>query len=145
MFGMEKPPHELPRFSIDKLIMKEVAYHISTVLSTRIHNRNKEPWPTLPLRTELYEIRTLIDVDVEISDLENFGFATKSFNPYDPHCICKNHCVKFCYTWIHGACHWPEEDPWRYFYNSSRLNELVNMDVEWKETLQEMHHKKKHQ
>lgn len=33
--------------------------------------------------------------------------------------------------WIHGVCHWPEEDQWRYFYNSSRLNELVRVVVEW--------------
>ena len=76
------------------------------------------------------------DVDVEAEDLNKFGFSTKSFNPYDPHCICKNHCVKVYFPSVHGACHWPKEDPWRYYYNSSRLNELVNMAIEWKGALQ---------
>lgn len=29
MFGGEKPLHVLPRFATDKLVMQEVAYHIS--------------------------------------------------------------------------------------------------------------------
>ena len=77
------------------------------------------------------------DADAEAKDLEKFKFTTKDFNPYDPHYICKNHYVKVYYPWIHRACHWPEEDPWRSFYNSSRLNELVSITVEWKEELQE--------
>lgn len=76
------------------------------------------------------------DEDVEAKELKRFEFSAKSFNPYDPHCICKNYYEKVYYPWIHGACHWPEEDPWRYCYKSFRLNELVNMVVEWKETLQ---------
>ena len=76
------------------------------------------------------------DVDAKVKDLEKFEFGTKDFNPYDPHCICKNHCAKVYYPWIYEACHWVEEDPWRYFYNSSRLSELVSMVEEWKATLQ---------
>jgi len=29
------------------------------------------------------------------------------------------------------ACHWAKEDPWRYCYNSSRLNEPFGLAVEW--------------
>lgn len=35
------------------------------------------------------------------------------------------------FNWIHRACHWVEEDSWRYCYNSSRLNEPVGFVVEW--------------
>jgi len=35
------------------------------------------------------------------------------------------------FQWIHRACHWGEEDPWRYCYNFSRPNELVGITVEW--------------
>lgn len=110
MFGMEKPLHELPRFATDKLVIQEVAYHISTGLLATLHMRKKTPWSTLPLRIGLYEIRTLKDANVETKDLKKFGFDTKSFNPYDPHCICKNHCVKVYFPWVHGACYWLEED-----------------------------------
>jgi len=40
------------------------------------------------------------------------------------------------YPWIHWASHWLNEDPWRYCYNSDKLNEQVIMAIEWKETLQ---------
>jgi len=83
----------------------------------------------------LYEVHTLKDADVKVEDLKNFILETKSFNPYDPHCICKKNNVKEYYPWIHRRCHWSEEDPLSYFCNSSRLNELVSITVEWKEAL----------
>ena len=39
VFGREKPLHVLPRFSMDKLVMQEVSYHISTGLSAGLHRR----------------------------------------------------------------------------------------------------------
>ncbi len=136
IFGSEKPPHELPRFSTQKMVMQEVTYHISTGLSIGLHRRKKTPWPTLPLQIGLYKIRTLKDADAKVKELKKFGFSTKNFNMYDAHCTCKNHCVKVYQPWIDEACHCREEDPWRYCYNSSRLNEPLNIVVEWKETLQ---------
>ena len=35
------------------------------------------------------------------------------------------------------ACHWPKEDPWRYYYNSFRLNEPVKIAVKWLVALKE--------
>jgi len=32
--------------------------------------------------------------------------------------------------------HWTEDDPWRYYYNESRLNESVSIARTWKATLQ---------
>lgn len=43
MFGGEKPLNFLPRYATDKLVMQEVAYHISTGLSVGLHRRKKEP------------------------------------------------------------------------------------------------------
>lgn len=37
MFSMEKPQYVLPKFSLDILFMQEVAYHISTGLTARLH------------------------------------------------------------------------------------------------------------
>jgi len=111
MFGMENPLHELLMFSTDKLVMQEVAYHISTGLSAGLHRRKKAPWPTLSFWIGFYETHTLKDVDVEAKELKKFLFGTKSFNLYYPHCICKSHCAKVYYPSIHGACHWSEEDP----------------------------------
>jgi len=30
--------------------------------------------------------------------------------------------------WISGEFHWLKEDPWRYFYNASKLSELVSIE-----------------
>jgi len=123
MFGGEKPPHVLPRFSTDNLVMQEVSYHIYIVLSTRLHKTKKAPWSDLPLRNGLCEIKSLKDEDVEAKDLKKFEFGTEDYNPYNPHYICKNHCAKVYCPWIHGTFHWEKEDHWRYYYNSSKLNE----------------------
>jgi len=56
MFSAEKPPHVLPKFSLDVLVMKEIVYHISARLTARLQRKKKAPWPTLPLQIELYEI-----------------------------------------------------------------------------------------
>lgn len=37
MYNAEKAPYFLSKFSMDKMVMQEVAYHISKLLSTRLH------------------------------------------------------------------------------------------------------------
>ena len=43
MYITEKPPHVLLKFSMDKLVMQEVSYHISIGLSARLHRKKKAP------------------------------------------------------------------------------------------------------
>ena len=66
-----------------------------------------------------------------MEEFKRFTFSTRSFNPYDPHCLVKDHCARVQHPWIHGACHWPKEYPWRYCFHFSNLNELVSIVVEW--------------
>ena len=77
MFGRDKPPHVLPRFSMDKLVMQEVTYHISIGLLIGLHMRKKAPCPTLPLQIWFYDIKILKDVDEEAKEIVNFKFRTK--------------------------------------------------------------------
>ena len=56
MHNAEKASHVLPNFSMDKLVMQEVSYHIMIGLSARLHAKKKETWPALPLWIGLYEI-----------------------------------------------------------------------------------------
>ena len=56
MFGREKPMHVLLRFATYKLVMQEVAYHISTWVSTELHRMKKAAWNALSLGIGLYEI-----------------------------------------------------------------------------------------
>lgn len=131
MYNADKAPHVLPKFSMDKLVMQEVSYHISTGLSVRLHKKKKAPWPTLPLWIGLYDIQNLKDVEAETKEFKRFTFDTRSFNLYDLHCLVKDHFARVQHPLIHGACHWLEEDPWRYCYHFSRINELLSIVVEW--------------
>ena len=65
MFGGEKPLHVLPRYATNKLVMQEVSYHLATRLSATLHRKKKSPWPTLPLKIGLYEIKNLKVMDDE--------------------------------------------------------------------------------
>jgi len=111
--------------------MQEVSYHISVGLSARLHRKKKEPCPTLPFLIRLYKIRNLKHADAKIEEFKKFPFSTRSFNQYDPHCFVKDHCVRVQFLWIHVACHWVEEDPWRYCHSFSKPNESVGITVEW--------------
>lgn len=94
MYNMEKALHVLPKLYMDKLVMQEVSYHISTGLSARLQRKKKAPWPTLPLWTRLYEIQNLKHAEAEIGEFKRFTFDTKSFNSYDPHFLVKDHCAR---------------------------------------------------
>ena len=83
MYIAEKLPHVLLKFSMDKLVMQEVSYHISIGFSARLHMKKKAPWPTLPFRIGLYEIWNLKHVEVEMEEFNRFTFDTRSFNQYD--------------------------------------------------------------
>jgi len=106
MYNMEKDLHVLSRFSTDKLVMQEVSYHISIGLSAGLHKKKKAPWLTLPMQIGFYTIKSLKEPDVEVNDFKNFKFGTKSFNPYDPHGLCRDHYARLYYPQIHEVCHW---------------------------------------
>jgi len=126
-FGREKPLHILPWYAIDKLIMQEVSYHLATGFLVALHKKKKAPWPTLHLKIRLYEIKNLKVIYVEAKEIMRFEFGTKDFNLFHSHNICKDHCTRVYFLWISGAFHWPDDDPWRYCYNASRLNEPVSL------------------
>lgn len=43
MYNTEKPSHVLLKFATEKLIMKEVSFHISAELLGRLHQKKKAP------------------------------------------------------------------------------------------------------
>ena len=65
MFIAKKPLHVLLKFSLDILVMQEVAHHILAGLTARLHQKKKAPWPALPLRIGLYEIQNFKKENVE--------------------------------------------------------------------------------
>lgn len=91
MHKMEKPLHVLQKSALYKLIMQEVSYHISTRLSARLHQKKKAPWSALPLLIMLHEIQNFKHVDVQEEEMKKYPFDARSYNPYDPHCLVKDH------------------------------------------------------
>lgn len=79
----------------------------------------------------MYEIHSLNHDEAEMEEFKRFTFGTRSFNPYHLHFLVENHFARVYHPWIHSACHWPKQDPWRYCYNYSWINELVRVVVEW--------------
>jgi len=106
MYSAKKPPHVLSKFSLDKLIMQELSYHISIGLPSRLHRKKKEPWPSLTLWIGLYEIWNSKHADVEEEEIKKYPVDSRSYNPYDLHCLVKDHCARVEFQWIHEACHW---------------------------------------
>lgn len=56
MYSTEKATHVIPKFSLDRFVMQEVAYHIWVGLKTRLHRKKKTPWHALPFCIGLYKI-----------------------------------------------------------------------------------------
>jgi len=105
MYNTKKALHLLPKLSTNKMVMQEVSYHISTGLLAGLHRKRKEPWPMLPLRIGLYVIQSLKEANSKVEVFKKFKFYNKSFNPYDLHGLCRDHCLRVYYPWIRGACH----------------------------------------
>ena len=80
MYSVKKPLHVLSKFSLDKIVMQEVAYHISARLSDRLHRKKKAPWPALALWIGFYEIHTFKHADVEVEEMKKYPFDARSYN-----------------------------------------------------------------
>lgn len=94
MYNVKKSSHVVPNFSLDKLIMQEVSYHISVGLTNRLHRKKKASWPALPLHIRLYELWSFKHTDVEAQQMKKYPFNLQIYNPSDPYCLVKDHCLR---------------------------------------------------
>ena len=83
MYNVEKPPHVLPKFSLEIVIMHEVAYHISVGLSARLHRKKKGPWSSLSLWIRIYKIQNFKHANVEAEQMKKYPFNAWSYNLYN--------------------------------------------------------------
>lgn len=93
-FGSYKPPHALPKFVIDKLMLQEVCYQMTTGLSKTLNKGKKKPQPSLPLTTGAYTIDIFQEVEVEAEEMKGFYFVNLSHHRYDPKGMVAAHCMK---------------------------------------------------
>jgi len=73
-FSAHEPPHVLLKFSLDVLVMQEVAYHILTGLKARLHWKKKVPWPSLLLCIRLYKIQSFKHADFKAEKMNKYPF-----------------------------------------------------------------------
>lgn len=118
VFNSHKSSHMLPRWVTNKLVMQEVAYHISIDLSGVLRRNKKAPWPTLLLQIGLYEIRNLKVVETKGKEIDKFSFGHMEYHPYDPRSVWKKHCEKIHFTWPSETYSRPEEEMIKNYYNA---------------------------
>ncbi len=82
MFEGHKSPNLLLRYATTKLVMQEVAYHLSTWLLGILHIKKKAPWHVPLLQIGLYEIKNLKAGDTEGKEIEKFTFVHLDYNHY---------------------------------------------------------------
>lgn len=126
VFGSKKSSHFLSRYATEKLVMQEVAYHLSTSLSRVLQRKKKEPQHTLPLQIGSYEIMNLKAIETEVKELGKFKFNLMEYHLYDPRNVCKQHCAKIRFNWPNKKFSRQEEEMFKNYYNASNPHALVN-------------------
>ena len=90
--GSTKPPHWLPHFVLDSLLLQEIAYQtfINGVASS-LHKHKKGLWPQFPLMTPLCKIETFKQAKDEVNFLSSYKFKEVSFRRHAPQGKLKEH------------------------------------------------------
>ena|SRR5713226_2052939 len=73
IYGVIKPPHLLPRFVPDHLVLSEITtqtflHGVGAVLS----RKKRDTWPTLPVRVESYQFTTILEA---VKSIKMYHFA----------------------------------------------------------------------
>ena len=81
--GSTKPPHCLPHFVLDSLLLQEVAYQtfINGVVAS-LHKHKKGVWPQFPLITQVGKIENFKQAREEVNILSSYKFQEVSLVPF---------------------------------------------------------------
>ena len=83
--GSTNPPHWLPHFLPDSLLLQEVAYQtFINGVDTSLHKYKKGVWPQFPLITPAGKIENFKQAREEVSILSSYKFQEVSFRRHDP-------------------------------------------------------------
>ena len=101
--GSTKPPHWLPHFVPDSLLLQEVAYQtfINGVVAS-LHKHKKGVWPQFPLKTQVGKIENLKQAREEVSILSSYKFQEVSFRRHDPREKLKEHLQQVRFQWSYS-------------------------------------------
>jgi hypothetical protein len=105
IFGTNQPPHLLPKFILDKLVLQEIQYE------TYFLSKNKKaPWTPRPLCTGAYNLENVKIVVEEGEAIVVFNFGIERFKRCDPHVVIALHYLACKYKFPYTNQVWQEED-----------------------------------
>ena len=101
--GSAKPPHWLPHFVPDSLLLQEIAYQtfINGVASS-LHKHKKRIWPQFPLITPVGKIENFKQAKDEANLLSSYKFQEVSFRRHDHQGKLKEHLQQVGFQWSYS-------------------------------------------
>ena len=95
-----KPPHWLPHFVPDSLLLQEISYQtFINGVAAPLHKQKKGLWPQFPLITLVCKIETFKQAKDEANLLSSFKFQEVSFRRHDPQGKLKEHLEQVGFQW----------------------------------------------
>jgi hypothetical protein len=96
VFGCYESPHALPRFLPDRLVCREVAYHIVYAgITKEMTTTHKRVWTTHPIQAGIFSLSYFGHAKVEASTLDDIILATIEFKKHAPHRVVENNLAQF--------------------------------------------------
>ena len=90
--GSTKPPHCLPHFLPDSLLLQDISYQtFVNGVAASLHRNKKGIWPQFPLMTPVCKIENFKQDREEVNVLSSYKFTEVSFRRHDPQGKIKEH------------------------------------------------------
>ena len=101
--GSTKPPHWLPHFVPNSLLLQEISYQtfINDAVAP-LHKHKKGLWPWFLLITLVYKIETFKKAKDEANLISSFKFQEVSFRRDDPQGKLKEHLQQVGFQWSYS-------------------------------------------
>ena len=98
-----KPPHWLPHFAPDTLLLQEIAYqtYVNGVVAY-LHQNTKGIWPLFPLITKVCKIENFEQAKDEVGVLTSYKFREVTFRRHDPQGKLKEHMQQVGFIWSYS-------------------------------------------
>jgi hypothetical protein len=96
VFGCYVSPHALPKFLLDRIVCREVAYQkVSTGITKELKAAHKRVWLAYPIHVDIFSLSYFGHTKVEASTLDDITLSTFEFKKHDPHRVVENHFSQF--------------------------------------------------
>ena len=79
VFGSFRAPHAMPHFVIDRILMQEVCFQMSSGFSRVLSKGKKKPWPALPLTIGAYTVKYFREVEAEGEETKSYHFRALEY------------------------------------------------------------------